>query len=1102
MTVADNTSRNQYTATSGQTVFAYTFEIVDKDHIVVLQNGTALSEGTDYTVSNVGNDNGGNVTLTSGATAGDVMTLYRDMPYSRTQNYTNSGDFLASEVNADFDELWLAGEQTDRSFSQSIRKPITDSDSISMELPEAADRANKFVKFDANGAVDVAGATVTVPADSVTISDAGNYYTSNDVEGALQEVGADLDSINTDLGTKLSNVVDDTTPQLGGNLDTNGNSINFGDDDRANFGDSQDLQLYHDGSNSYIYDQGTGYLVLQSGGPGIRLNKSNAEVMVDAIPDGAVTLYHDNSAKIATSSTGVDITGNVTLTGTVDGRDVAADGTKLDGIASGAEVNVVDSVNTQTGAVVLDADDISDSTTTNKFTTASDISKLAGIEPGATTDQTPAEIKTAYESNANTNAFTDAEKTKLSGISAGAEVNAVDSVNTQTGAVVLDADDIDDSTTTHKFTTASDISKLAGIEAGADVTDTANVTAAGAVMDSELTNESAVKALDQGVATTDSPSFAGLTVDTNTLKVDSTNNRVGILNATPDVALDVGSATDAVHVPVGTTAQRPSTPAAGYLRYNSTTGKFEGYTTEWGSIGEALTDVSVDSFTGTGTQTAFTLSGDPGSENNLQVYVDGVYQNKDTFTVVSTTLTFSEAPPLDALIEACTLNEIGSIIVPADGSVNSAKIASGAVTSSKLGGDLTTPGNLDVTGSMTADSATIEGGLTVSSTFPTITFTDTDSNPDYQLRSANGYFQVYDSTNTAPRLLVDNGGDTSFYNSAGTSQDFYWDASESRLGLGTDSPGTPLDIVSSNANAIGLRLRGRSSDDLTIIQKTDNGATTQQGVIAINSSGNVGIGNTLPSAAIDVEGSSGGAVQAVISDGANQASLQLSKSANFYGIKAGSDYGGLLFFSNSATERMRIDSSGNVGIGGSPSSKLHVKDTNSIIYSEGTGGYGAFYAKGSGTNAAYIFMGNDGGEKGRVQTENDGTIVFSNTTSATPRMRIDSSGNLLLGGTQTPTSSQGNLALFNGVVPTGGVTDGIVLYAEDVSSSSELKVRDEAGNITTLSPHNFELIPEGPSEDMAWSYFSEKDGKQINVDMLKAIRLLERMSGEKLVFEN
>jgi len=194
VTVSDNTSRNQYTATSGQTVFAYTFEIVDKDHIVVLQNGTVLSEGTDYTVSNVGNDNGGNVTLTTGATADDIITLYRDMPYSRTQNYTNSGDFLASEVNADFDELWLAGEQTDRSFSQSVRKPITDSDSISMELPDAATRASKYLRFTDTGAVTVATATTTVAADSVLIDDAGNYYDSDNVEGALQEIGADLET--------------------------------------------------------------------------------------------------------------------------------------------------------------------------------------------------------------------------------------------------------------------------------------------------------------------------------------------------------------------------------------------------------------------------------------------------------------------------------------------------------------------------------------------------------------------------------------------------------------------------------------------------------------------------------------------------------------------------------------------------------------------------------------------------------------------------------------------------------------------------------------------------------------------------------------------
>jgi len=128
--------------------------------------------------------------------------------------------------------------------------------------------------------------------------------------------------------------------------------------------------------------------------------------------------------------------------------------------------------------------------------TAAQVRSLINVEDGATADQTGAEIKAAYEGEADTNAYTDAEKSKLAGISAGAEVNAVDSVNSQTGAVVLDADDIDDTSTTNKFATSAELSKLAGIETGADVTDTANVTAAGALMDSEVTDLAGIKALD------------------------------------------------------------------------------------------------------------------------------------------------------------------------------------------------------------------------------------------------------------------------------------------------------------------------------------------------------------------------------------------------------------------------------------------------------------------------------------------------------------------------------------------------------------------------------------------------------------------------------
>lgn len=90
----------------------------------------------------------------------------------------------------------------------------------------------------------------------------------------------------------------------------------------------------------------------------------------------------------------------------------------------------------------LTLDDISE-TATNKHFTASDNTKLDGIEDNATADQTAAEIKTAYESNADTNAYTDAEQTKLSGIATGAEVN----VNADWNAVSGDAQILNKPTT-------------------------------------------------------------------------------------------------------------------------------------------------------------------------------------------------------------------------------------------------------------------------------------------------------------------------------------------------------------------------------------------------------------------------------------------------------------------------------------------------------------------------------------------------------------------------------------------------------------------------------------------------------------------------------
>ncbi len=94
----------------------------------------------------------------------------------------------------------------------------------------------------------------------------------------------------------------------------------FVDSKAAFFGNSQDLQIYHDGSNSYITNS-TGELLIQDDDT-IRLQKSNGENMLRAVADGSVELYENNVKKFETTTSGVAVTGGMTLSGNVEGRKI------------------------------------------------------------------------------------------------------------------------------------------------------------------------------------------------------------------------------------------------------------------------------------------------------------------------------------------------------------------------------------------------------------------------------------------------------------------------------------------------------------------------------------------------------------------------------------------------------------------------------------------------------------------------------------------------------------------------------------------------------------------------------------------------------------
>jgi len=136
-----------------------------------------------------------------------------------------------------------------------------------------------------------------------------------------------FDQATDTVSVEGADLVEDTTPQLGGNLDTNTKNIEFGDsssatNNRLKLGAGPDLQIYHDGSDSFVNETGTGSLIIK-GGSTVQIQASNGEVSLTANDNGAVSLNYDNATKLATTATGIDVTG----TAVTDGLTVA--GTSL-----------------------------------------------------------------------------------------------------------------------------------------------------------------------------------------------------------------------------------------------------------------------------------------------------------------------------------------------------------------------------------------------------------------------------------------------------------------------------------------------------------------------------------------------------------------------------------------------------------------------------------------------------------------------------------------------------------------------------------------------------------------------------------------------------
>ena len=143
-------------------------------------------------------------------------------------------------------------------------------------------------------------ATEHIADQAVALSKLPHGDGSSDGKFLRANNGADptFETVNTDL-------VSDTSPQLGGDLQTNGNHIGFADNNKARFGSGNDLDIYHNGTDSYI-DNGTGDFYIRGvDEKWLYIQAKSGENSILCKDDGAVELYHDNVKQAETHESGI-----------------------------------------------------------------------------------------------------------------------------------------------------------------------------------------------------------------------------------------------------------------------------------------------------------------------------------------------------------------------------------------------------------------------------------------------------------------------------------------------------------------------------------------------------------------------------------------------------------------------------------------------------------------------------------------------------------------------------------------------------------------------------------------------------------------------------
>jgi len=439
----------------------------------------------------------------------------------------------------------------------------------------------------------------------------------------------------------------------------------------------------------------------------------------------------------------------------------------------------------------------------------------------------------------------------------------------------------------------------------------------------------------------------------------------------------------------------------------------------------------------------------PYSERNMIVSVNGVTQAPvAAYTISGSTITFAEALTSSDVIDyILILGDVFDIGRPSDDSVDTASIKDGAVTNAKidtmaatkltgtianarLPDDITIGGNLVVSGNLQIDGTT----TTINSTTLTV--------DDKNIVLASGAENAAAADGAG--ITVDGASATLTYNSSPDAWSF-----NKNVGIGTTSPDGKLNVfsasagsVSADADADELVLENSGNVGLSLLtagtgesgiyfgnpgtngQKdfylkfyhelhattanrrafTFNTASTER--MRIDASGNVGIGTNNPAYNLDVSKGSAGTAARFTASTDNGRGLSFTSSDN--GIYLGAIWtrdvasaAGVHAWSINSSEKMRINSAGELNINGTGANLL-TGSGRGVLSIDGTSDSGMEF-KAAGTTYGYLYT-----SSGEYRLAAYTAIPLTFFTSNAERMRVDSSGRLLVGKTSSSITTAGS----------------------------------------------------------------------------------------------